>query len=97
MDHPREYDDFTLPLQERWNDLYSFKLDPMGVTGTPKLAMHTRVEAVLWHRQLRHLQILHQGILQTIVDGERHGQTHRWTNFRSFVVHADSNVRCFTC
>ena len=42
--------DFTLPLQERWNDLFFFTLDSTDTNGLPDLAMQAAANAALWHR-----------------------------------------------
>ena len=41
--------DFTLPLQERWNDLFFFTLDSTDANGPPDLAMQAAADAALWH------------------------------------------------
>ena len=52
MGNPRlETRDFTLPLQERWNDLFVFTLDSTGANSLPDLAMQAAADAALWHRR----------------------------------------------
>ena len=52
IDNPRlETRDFTLPLQERWNNVFFFTLDSTGANGPPDLTMQAAADAALWHRR----------------------------------------------
>ena len=52
MDNPRlETRDFTLPLHERWNNVFFFTLDSTGANGPLDLTMQAAADAALWHRR----------------------------------------------
>ena len=79
MDNPRlETRDFTLPLQERWNDLFFLTLDSTDTNGLPDLAMQAAADAALWHR--RHTKKLYV----RVVEGRLVGYSSKSKSYRIY-------------